>query len=60
MEEKNPSQAGKCDRRGEKIGDGGGVNILPRWSSTPPVSDEVRLQWKGICALSAYFTKEVA
>ncbi|KAK7363763.1 hypothetical protein VNO77_05919 [Canavalia gladiata] len=35
---------------------------IVRWSSTPPVSDEVRLQWKGFCALiaNAYFTKGMA
>ncbi|KAK7264460.1 hypothetical protein RJT34_32069 [Clitoria ternatea] len=35
---------------------------IVRWSSTPPVSDEVRLQWKGFCALiaNAYFIKGMA
>jgi hypothetical protein len=35
---------------------------IVRWSSTPPVSDEVRLQWKGFCALiaNAYFMKGMA
>lgn len=33
-----------------------------RWSSTPPVSDEVRLQWKGFCALiaNAYYMRGMA
>ncbi|KAH7542153.1 hypothetical protein FEM48_Zijuj02G0043100 [Ziziphus jujuba var. spinosa] len=33
-----------------------------RWSSTPPVSDEVRLQWKGFCALiaNAYYVRGMA
>lgn len=33
-----------------------------RWSSTPPVSDEVRLQWKGFCAIiaNAYFMRGMA
>ncbi|KAL5978657.1 hypothetical protein ACLOJK_029774 [Asimina triloba] len=33
-----------------------------RWSSTPPVSDEIRLQWKGFCALiaNAYYVKGMA
>ncbi|KAE9609544.1 hypothetical protein Lalb_Chr07g0177131 [Lupinus albus] len=35
---------------------------IVRWSSTPPVSDEVKLQWKGFCALiaNAYFMKGMA
>ncbi|KAK9267114.1 hypothetical protein L1049_009533 [Liquidambar formosana] len=35
---------------------------IVRWSSTPPVSDEIRLQWKGFCALiaNAYYTKGMA
>ncbi|KAK8470856.1 hypothetical protein PHAVU_003G080300 [Phaseolus vulgaris] len=35
---------------------------IVRWSSTTPVSDEVRLQWKGFCALiaNAYFMKGMA
>ncbi|CAJ1941372.1 unnamed protein product [Sphenostylis stenocarpa] len=35
---------------------------IVRWSSTPPVSDEVRLQWNGFCALiaNAYFMKGMA
>ncbi|KAK7292425.1 hypothetical protein RIF29_08204 [Crotalaria pallida] len=35
---------------------------IVRWSSTPPVSDEVRLQWKGFCALiaNAYYLKGMA
>ncbi|KAI4298714.1 hypothetical protein L6164_032240 [Bauhinia variegata] len=35
---------------------------IVRWSSTPPVSDEVRLQWKGFCALiaNAYYVKGMA
>ncbi|CAL0325858.1 unnamed protein product [Lupinus luteus] len=35
---------------------------IVRWSSTPPVSDEVKLQWKGFCALiaNAYFVKGMA
>ncbi|XP_061345524.1 uncharacterized protein LOC133291299 isoform X2 [Gastrolobium bilobum] len=35
---------------------------IVRWSSTPPVSDEVRLQWKGFCALiaNAYYMKGMA
>ncbi|XP_022142161.1 uncharacterized protein LOC111012348 isoform X2 [Momordica charantia] len=33
-----------------------------RWSSTPSVSDEVRLQWKGFCALiaNAYYVRGMA
>ncbi|KAF3455200.1 hypothetical protein FNV43_RR05648 [Rhamnella rubrinervis] len=33
-----------------------------QWSSTPPVSDEVRLQWKGFCALiaNAYYVRGMA
>ncbi|TYK13034.1 uncharacterized protein E5676_scaffold255G006360 [Cucumis melo var. makuwa] len=33
-----------------------------RWSSTPPVSDEIRLQWKGFCALiaNAYYVRGMA
>ncbi|PON82605.1 hypothetical protein TorRG33x02_216140 [Trema orientale] len=33
-----------------------------RWSTTPPVSDEVRLQWKGFCALiaNAYYVRGMA
>ncbi|KAJ7976725.1 Orotidine 5'-phosphate decarboxylase [Quillaja saponaria] len=35
---------------------------IVRWSSTPPVSYEVRLQWKGFCALiaNAYYVKGMA
>ncbi|XP_031473982.1 uncharacterized protein LOC116246304 [Nymphaea colorata] len=35
---------------------------IVRWSSTPPVSDEIKLQWKGFCALiaNAYFVKGMA
>lgn len=35
---------------------------IVRWSSTPPVSDEVKLQWKGFCALiaNAYYMKGMA
>ncbi|KAI5414568.1 uncharacterized protein LOC127138354 isoform X1 [Lathyrus oleraceus] len=35
---------------------------IVRWSSTPSVSDEVRIQWKGFCALiaNAYFMKGMA
>ncbi|CAN6457461.1 unnamed protein product [Victoria cruziana] len=35
---------------------------IVRWSSTPPVSDEIKLQWKGFCALiaNAYFIKGMA
>ncbi|OAY24571.1 uncharacterized protein LOC110605696 isoform X2 [Manihot esculenta] len=35
---------------------------IVRWSSTPPVSDEVLLQWKGFCALiaNAYYVKGMA
>lgn len=35
---------------------------IVRWSSTPPVSDEVRLQWKGFCAIiaNAYFMRGMA
>ncbi|KAF5474822.1 hypothetical protein F2P56_006682 [Juglans regia] len=35
---------------------------IVRWSSTPPVSDEVRLQWKGFCAViaNAYFMRGMA
>ncbi|RVX07996.1 hypothetical protein CK203_014783 [Vitis vinifera] len=35
---------------------------IVRWSSTPPVSDEIRLQWKGFCALiaNAYYVKGMA
>ncbi|KAF2304923.1 hypothetical protein GH714_000500 [Hevea brasiliensis] len=35
---------------------------IVRWSSTPPVSDEVLLQWKGFCALiaNAYYMKGMA
>ncbi|KAK9084802.1 hypothetical protein Sjap_025213 [Stephania japonica] len=33
-----------------------------RWSSTPPVSDEIMLRWKGFCALiaNAYYVKGMA
>ncbi|OVA03395.1 hypothetical protein BVC80_205g25 [Macleaya cordata] len=33
-----------------------------RWSSTPPVSDEILLQWKGFCALiaNAYYIRGMA
>ncbi|XP_062088323.1 uncharacterized protein LOC133794897 isoform X2 [Humulus lupulus] len=35
---------------------------IVRWSSTPPVSDEIRLQWKGFCALiaNAYYVRGMA
>ncbi|XP_020541258.1 uncharacterized protein LOC105649315 isoform X2 [Jatropha curcas] len=35
---------------------------IVRWSSMPPVSDEVLLQWKGFCALiaNAYYVKGMA
>lgn len=35
---------------------------IVRWSSTPPVSDEIKLQWKGFCAViaNAYYTKGMA
>ncbi|XVE51093.1 hypothetical protein DITRI_Ditri02bG0011100 [Diplodiscus trichospermus] len=35
---------------------------IVRWSSTPPVSDDVRHQWKGFCALiaNAYFIRGMA
>lgn len=35
---------------------------IVRWSSTPPVSDEVKLQWKGFCAIiaNAYFMRGMA
>ncbi|XP_019464074.1 PREDICTED: uncharacterized protein LOC109362610 isoform X4 [Lupinus angustifolius] len=35
---------------------------IVRWSSTPSVSDEVKLQWEGFCALiaNAYFMKGMA
>ncbi|KAF5729072.1 hypothetical protein HS088_TW21G01229 [Tripterygium wilfordii] len=35
---------------------------IVRWSSTPPVSDEVRIQWKGFCALiaNAYYVRGMA
>ncbi|KAF6173291.1 hypothetical protein GIB67_026986 [Kingdonia uniflora] len=35
---------------------------IVRWSSTPPVSEEVMLQWKGFCALiaNAYYIKGMA
>ncbi|KAI4295914.1 hypothetical protein L6164_035910 [Bauhinia variegata] len=35
---------------------------IVRWSSTLPVSEEVRLQWKGFCALiaNAYYVKGMA
>ncbi|PKI79082.1 hypothetical protein CRG98_000563 [Punica granatum] len=33
-----------------------------RWSSSPPVSDEILLQWKGFCALiaNAYYIRGMA
>lgn len=35
---------------------------IVRWSSTPPVSAETKLQWKGFCALiaNAYYTRGMA
>lgn len=35
---------------------------IVRWSATPPVSDEIQLQWKGFCALiaNAYFGRGMA
>ncbi|XP_057960912.1 uncharacterized protein LOC131152960 [Malania oleifera] len=35
---------------------------IVRWSSTPPVSDEIMLQWKGFCALiaNAYYIRGMA
>lgn len=35
---------------------------IVRWSSTPPVSDEIQLQWKGFCALiaNAYYVRGMA
>lgn len=35
---------------------------IVRWSSTSPVSDEIRLQWKGFCAVisNAYFIRGMA
>ncbi|EEF43844.1 uncharacterized protein LOC8284174 isoform X2 [Ricinus communis] len=35
---------------------------IVRWSSTPPVSDEILLKWKGFCALiaNAYYVKGMA
>ncbi|XAR65663.1 hypothetical protein NMG60_11009842 [Bertholletia excelsa] len=35
---------------------------IVRWSSTPPVSDEILLQWKGFCAIiaNAYFMRGMA
>ncbi|KAK7839711.1 hypothetical protein CFP56_017568 [Quercus suber] len=35
---------------------------IVRWSSTPPVSDDVRVQWKGFCAViaNAYFVRGMA
>ncbi|KAJ4703887.1 Orotidine 5'-phosphate decarboxylase [Melia azedarach] len=35
---------------------------IVRWSSTPPVSDEILVQWKGFCALiaNAYFIRGMA
>lgn len=35
---------------------------IVRWSSTPPVSDEILLQWKGFCALiaNAYYIRGMA
>uniref|UniRef100_A0A5B7BM62 DUF7876 domain-containing protein n=1 Tax=Davidia involucrata TaxID=16924 RepID=A0A5B7BM62_DAVIN len=35
---------------------------IVRWSSTPPVSDEILLQWKGFCALiaNAYYMRGMA
>lgn len=33
-----------------------------RWSLTPPVSDEIKLQWKGFCAIiaNAYYVRGMA
>lgn len=35
---------------------------IVRWSSTPPVSDQIMLQWKGFCALiaNAYYVRGMA
>ncbi|KAK0579234.1 hypothetical protein LWI29_023220 [Acer saccharum] len=35
---------------------------IVRWSSTPPVSDEILLRWKGFCALiaNAYYVRGMA
>ncbi|EPS64984.1 hypothetical protein M569_09799, partial [Genlisea aurea] len=35
---------------------------IVRWSSTPPVSDEMLTRWKGFCAIiaNAYFTRGMA
>lgn len=35
---------------------------IVRWSPTPPVSDEIKLQWKGFCAIiaNAYFLRGMA
>nr|GLL45640.1 uncharacterized protein LOC109169681 [Ipomoea trifida] len=35
---------------------------IVRWSSTPPVSDEMMVQWKGFCAIiaNAYFMRGMA
>ncbi|KAK3039682.1 hypothetical protein RJ639_027023 [Escallonia herrerae] len=35
---------------------------IVRWSSTPPVSDDILLQWKGFCAIiaNAYFVRGMA
>ncbi|KAM7500978.1 hypothetical protein LguiA_025392 [Lonicera macranthoides] len=35
---------------------------IVRWSSTPPVSDEILLHWKGFCAIiaNAYYVKGMA
>lgn len=35
---------------------------IVRWSSTPPVSDEMIVQWKGFCAIiaNAYFVRGMA
>ncbi|KAG6639037.1 hypothetical protein CIPAW_10G072800 [Carya illinoinensis] len=35
---------------------------IVRWSATPSVSGEVRLQWKGFCAIiaNAYFMRRMA
>ncbi|XP_024467561.1 uncharacterized protein LOC18111216 isoform X2 [Populus trichocarpa] len=35
---------------------------IVRWSSTPPVSDDIRLQWKGFCAIiaNAYYMRGMA
>ncbi|KAI3718696.1 hypothetical protein L6452_19576 [Arctium lappa] len=35
---------------------------IVRWSPTPPVSDEIKLQWKGFCAIiaNAYYLRGMA